>query len=193
MDKDSRALRLRTNLYRMYQGQLTGLNGAAGAFLALPLAALLPPLATVFGGLGLLLALVGTIVYLAGLILACSAHPDFGNALVVVIIQFIVGLFDSFLLMDLIGSVLEAVSVYFVLQAADACLEEWGCLALRERSRRAARANVISCAVYLAAALVIHFTPSLGGMVLAALVSLAFTIWATVLYMGYLKGSSRVF
>ena len=193
MDKDSRALRLRTNLYRMYQGQLTFLLGAVGVSLSLPLFALLRPLATALDGLGLLLALVGTIVYLAGLILVCSAHPDFGNALVVVVIRFLVGLFDSFLLMDLIGAVLNAVAVYFVLQAADACLEEWGCLALREWSRRAARANVISCAVYLAAALVIHFTPSLGGMVLAALVSLAFTIWATVLYMGYLKGSSRVF
>ena len=163
MDKESRALRLRTNLYRMYQGQLTFLIGSVAASLSLPLFSRLPPLATVFGGLGMLLALVGAIVYLAGLILACSAHPDFSNALVVVVIQFIVNLFDSFLLMDLIGAVLNAVAVYFVLQAADACLEEWGCLALREWSRRAARANVISCAVYLAAALVIHFTPSLGG------------------------------
>ena len=193
MDKESRALRLRTNLYRMYQGQLTGLIGAAGVSLALPLAVLLPPLATVFGGLGMLLALVGAIVYLAGLILACSAHPDFGNALVVVVIQFIVNLFDSFLLMDLVGTVLNTVAVALVLQAADACLEEWGCLELRERSGRAARANVISCAVYLAAALIIRFVPALGMTVLAALVSLAFTIWATVIYMGYLKRSSRVF
>ena len=193
MDKDSRALRLRTNLYRMYQGQLTFLIGSVAASLSLPLFSRLPPLATVLAGLGLLLALVGTVVYLAGLILACSAHPDFGNALVVVVIQFIVGLFDSFLLMDLIGSVLEAVAVALVLQAADACLEEWGCFELRERSRRAARANVISCAVYLAAALVIRFVPSPGVLALAGLVSVAVSIWAIVLYMGYLKGSSRVF
>lgn len=113
MDKDSRALRLRTNLYRMYQGQLTFLIGSVAASL--------------------------------------------------------------------------------VLQATDACLEEWGCFELRERSRRAARANVISCAVYLAAALVLHFVSSLWVMALAPLVSLAFSIWAIVLYMGYLKGSSRVF
>lgn len=192
MDKDSRALRLRTNLYRMYQGQLTFLLGAVGVSLSLPLFALLRPLATALDGLWLLLALVGTIVYLAGLILVCSAHPDFGNALVVVI-RFLVGLFDSFLLMDLIGAVLEAVAVALVLQAADACLKEWGCFELRERSRRAARANVISCAVYLAAALVIRFVPSPGVLALAGLVSVAVSIWAIVLYMGYLKGSSRVF
>lgn len=193
MDKDSRALRLRTNLYRMYQGQLTFLLGAVGVSLSLPLFALLRPLATALDGLGLLLALVGTIVYLAGLILVCSAHPDFGNALVVVVIRFLVGLFDSFLLMDLIGAVLEAVAVALVLQAADACLKEWGCFELRERSRRAARANVISCAVYLAAALVIRFVPSPGVLALAGLVSVAVSIWAIVRYMGYLKGSSRVF
>ena len=55
MDKDSRALRLRTNLYRMYQGQLTFLLGAVGVSLSLPLFALLRPLATAFAGLGLLL------------------------------------------------------------------------------------------------------------------------------------------
>lgn len=91
MDKDSRALRLRTNLYRMYQGQLTFLLGAVGVSLSLPLFALLRPLATVL------------------------------------------------------------------------------------------------------AALVIRFVPSPGVLALAGLVSVAVSIWAIVRYMGYLKGSSRVF
>ena len=181
---DERSQILRSNLKLMYRGEF---------ILAISMLFVIIPLINLFA---VLAALVGAIMSVVGMVKLRNEHPDYMNAVIALVINFIAGLFDGgeggfSSLMGVISSVAGLFMVYFVIRATNQLLREIGAEAAASAGDKAWKYQIgatITSIVCSVLSLVL-FPLALVFVIISIVVALA----ALVYYVRYLDQASSAF
>ena len=183
---------MHSGLRMMYIGELAGVIG-----LVLGLVVMFLPGTGLLGLFILLVALVCTLVSVAGLFKLRREHSDYMNALILLIAGFICQLISNraggglSVILSLATSVLGLVRTYLIIRTTNTFLSAAGREDLTAEGNRAFYATVASAVVAVViSVLTVVLSDSQGGLVvMLAIVSLA-AIAAETFYLVYLKHSA---
>lgn len=132
-----------------------------------------------------------------------NEHPDYKNALIALVIAFICGLFSRgdggfASLMSMIQSIAGLFETYFVIRATNSFLRGSSFTEQAEKGDKAWKWTLISTVGIVASGVVagllffiLHEAGALFGIVLTILM-LILSLYALVLYLGYLNESSQI-
>lgn len=185
---------LAKGLRMMYQGNVAALVSLVATLLCI----LVPPLAIIT----LIAALVAGVVSLMGLVNLRKEHEDYQKALIAVAAGLICGLFSQgesgfAQLMSNLQAVAGCCQIYFVVRATNSLLRARGLEDEVHKGDRAWKWELISVvasiAVGVIAALLIRLLSGGGAVISIVLLiaTLIISIYATILYLGYLNASSK--
>ena len=166
------------------------------------LAWIIPPLVLLVS----MAVLGGTVISLVGLVKLRSEHRAYRNAVITLVIVFVVGLFanDETIfgaLMSMAQDICNLLMTYFVIKGTNAVLQSRGAAGQMELGKRAWRWQLISFgAAFLSGGITLLClllsgslldSPSLILPLISVFASLAISLVALVYYLRYLKQSSE--
>ena len=166
------------------------------------LAGMIPPLVFLVS----MAVLGGTVISLVGLVKLRSEHRAYRNAVITLVIVFVVGLFanDETIfgaLMSMAQDICNLLMTYFVIKGTNAVLQSRGAAGQMELGKRAWRWQLISFgAAFLSGGITLLClllsgslldSPSLILPLISVFASLAISLVALVYYLRYLKQSSE--
>ena len=166
------------------------------------LAWIIPPLVFLVS----MAVLGGTVISLVGLVKLRSEHRAYRNAVITLVIVFVVGLFanDETIfgaLMSMAQDICNLLMTYFVIKGTNAVLQSRGAAGQMELGKRAWRWQLISFgAAFLSGGITLLClllsgslldSPSLIFPLISVFASLAISLVALVYYLRYLKQSSE--
>ncbi len=182
---EEQTVKLREGLSKLYQAQVMGI-----IILLCSILVMIPVLGILVAVAVLVAALVAAVLNIMGLVKLGKVSGQYTTVLVLTIVNFVLGLFDTSLT-DAISGVLNFICLWLVVKTTNEFLQQIGRGDVADKGRGVILCNLAVTAISVGCILLAFFVP-LAAIVLL-MVNALVALLGLVLYLGYLKKASQAF